>query len=551
MRHFKVLMALCMAIALTCPTVFAAEAELTELNDRTEIEAVTESYLNSCTEGIYFHSGEMDSSQTLTAVMMDTLTAEETSMEESISVAALDDFVEESSPTLLESMDRSSIFMKDMVMDLSTMENRTAYFGHVYEEQDITYSYFNADYVFNAVKVEGDYALAEVNEILDYQYSFCDEPTYEMIQYNVLLMKLNGEWVIADVISDDQFFQANYDNADYDLETAIDGYDEVTDTAYIAENGLDDQSVTVTAANGSGDISYIKENAVNYALMHTTSDDSGTPSFKNDRFPWFGADCMNFASQCIWAGFGGSNSTTDIANGNGMDKVGSNSGNTAWWANNTSGTNSWASCRNFRLYVTNSAGSADKGLLCDMIPTAYNSNTLAFSAEDLIGAILHVQGSSNGSPVAGGHAVFVNNATGNTRDKIYVCAYNNCAKNKLLSTGWPASSTETTKGITAIVPRTFQGGEEGTRLWADLHNVFVDKTATRTLNGYSNVTLASLQMVVYRPNGTPVMDWTVYNTDHISTTYNEFNISGEWSIKLIGVDVDGDTTTWWHTIRVK
>lgn len=551
MRHFKTLMALCMVIALACPTVFAAEAELTDMNDRAEIETVTESYLKSCMEGIYFHSGEMDASQTLVAMVTEPLAAGESSMVESINVASLDNFVENTSSTLLDSIDRNNLSLNDMMMDLSTMENRTAYFGHVYEDQNITYSYFNADYVFNTIKVDGDYALAEVSEVLDYQYSFCDDPTYECIQYNVLLVKLDGEWVIADVVSDDQFFQVNYDNSDYDLEDAISGYDEANSASYIAEEGSDTQTVTITSAASDSDIAYIKENAVNYALMHTTSGDSSTPTFKNERFPWFGADCMNFASQCVWAGFGGSNSTTDIANGYGMDKVGSNTGNTAWWANNSSGTNSWASCRNFRLYVTNSASSSDKGLLCDMIPTAYNNNTLSFSADDLIGAVLHVEGRSNGSAVAGGHAVFVNNATGNTRDQIYVCAYNSCAKNKLLSTGWPVSSTETTKGITAIVPRTFQAAESGTRLWADLHNVFVDKTATRSLNGYSNVTLASLQAVVYNPSGTPVMDWTVYNTDHISTTYNGFSVSGEWSIKLVGTDSSGNTTTWWYTIRVK
>lgn len=87
----------------------------------------------------------------------------------------------------------------------------------MHETQKITYSYFNIEYDFYETVVEGNYAVTNVSEYLDYQYSFCAEPTFEMTNYNVSLIKVNNRWVIAEVISDDPFFLSYY-NEGFDLQ---------------------------------------------------------------------------------------------------------------------------------------------------------------------------------------------------------------------------------------------------------------------------------------------------------------------------------------------
>lgn len=290
----------------------------------------------------------------------------------------------------------------------------------------------------------------------------------------------------------------------------------------------------MTAVAGTTDITYNKANAVNYAGVYSTdadNDKTTPPTFRNTDFPWFSSNCINFASQCVWAGFGGSNSRTDIGNKYGMD----NTGSYTWWANNATSTPSWYSCRAFREYVANSKSVTEKGLKCDTGTTAYNSNQLPFTASDLIGSVLHVKGkNNNGQPGEYCHAVFVNNATGSTRDKIYYTAYSNCRKNGLLSLYFPSSNSNTLNGIYVIVPRTFSSGSTGTRVWADLLNPVAQNTSA-TLKGYCNVGCTFMNITIYNPSGTQVTSQTGYNTSFINYTYN-FNIKGAWKIVVLGND---------------
>ena len=542
----KRVLALFLSMVLLCSSAFALEPAFAT-DDSSAVKETVETYLRECTSGIYFHETDADAiSNTLMApALLDNESAVEWAGEE-----ALCDFAEDACFDLARSLGKEVPTMDEMLQDLNTQSARVAFLGHLYESQDITYSSFDVQYLFQNIEATSNLAAVDVLEALNYQYSDCDEPTYEEIRYNITLTKLNGEWVIADVISDDHFFLEHYADADFSLEEAIDGYDTAVAAADLVLDG--DAIEADTAAQAASNIAYDRRNAANYALTYSTSTDTGsTPEFKNNLFNWFGADCMNFASQCVWAGFGGSNSAAAIQSGYGMDKVGTNSGNTAWWCNATTGTNSWASCRNFRLYIQNSAASSEKGILASLTPYAYNSDTIGTSAEDLIGSVLHVKGYSSGKPVAGGHAVIVNNATGTKRSEVYYCSYNNCAKNKKLSLGFPASSTDTYQGVAVITPKTFQDGQNGTRLWADLLNVVVDKTVPRTLTGYASETMKTIQMIIRNPNGVPVMDYSWNNVSEVSASFAGFNMSGEWRIELIGTDSAGAQTSFFYTVRVK
>ena len=192
-----------------------------------------------------------------------------------------------------------------------------------------------------------------------------------------------------------------------------------------------------------------------YALTYSTSGDdaNSTPSYKNEQFYWNRISCQLFVSQCIWAGFGGSNSQADINNRKGMDTT----GEYQWWstetlynnpAYNDAGSpedqswNSWIYCPRFKVYIDGvRSNPSESGVVCETYDVPYNSNNLVGSSgltqDDLVGAALLVKGSSGEH----GHAVLLNNATGTTRSTVYFTAYNTCYKNIKLSLRYPSSTS--------------------------------------------------------------------------------------------------------------
>lgn len=462
---------------------------------------------------------------------------------------ALASFAEDNEPELMASMERQEVSLNDMMRDLQCMEDMTAYKSHVYETQGFAYSYFDAQYHFGDVVIDGDYATAVVYEELNYQYDDCDEPSFELGEYNLVLVKLDGDWVVADVASDDVAFMGYYQTG-YNLSAEIAAYDRAMSEAQSSPaqapvaptlEEIPEENLLTAAAN---DIYYNKQSAANYALTYTSSDDDGsaTPSFRNTRFHWFGKDCMNFCSQAVWAGFGGSNSWADIPAKNGMDT----SGLATWWCTNTTGTDSWASCSSFRTYLDD-VSSDSIGIVCARNSISGGTNTLPFTASELVGAVLHVEGYVNNVPTAKAHAVFVSNASGNTRDTVMVCSYNRCRKNVKLSS--VCSVGGSTKAVEIMIPRSFKGGKPSLFVCGSVLNVINSQGTSRSLAGYSNVT-ASLSMTLLKPDGSTAKTWPATTGTSISGTYNNWNASGEWILKVTATTSTGATKTWYGTIRV-
>lgn len=484
---------LAMVVALGISPAAAVATELEENN----IKIVAEDYLSSRMRKIFLHenSGLSNEHQTLLEVAQSTLLAvADTQISEDVTVLpaasqqALTSFTEDNEPELMASMERQEVSINDMMQDLQCMEDMTAYKSHVYEAEGFSYSYFDAQYHFGDVVVDGDYATAVVYEELNYQYDDCDEPSFELGEYNLVLVKLDGDWVVADVASDDVAFMGYYQTG-YDLSAEIAAYDRAMSEAQSSPaqmtvaptlEEIPEENLLTAAAN---DIYYNKQSAANYALTYTSSDDDGatTPSFRNTRFNWFGADCMNFCSQAVWAGFGGSNSWADVPAKNGMDT----SGSATWWCTNTTGTSSWASCSAFRTYLDN-VSSDSTGIVCERDSISGGTNTLPFTASELVGAVLHVEGYVNNVATAKAHAVFVSSASGNTRDTVMVCSYNRCRKNVKLSSVCAVGGS--TKAVEIMIPQTFKGGKPSLFVCGSLLNVINSQGASRSLAGYSNVT---------------------------------------------------------------
>ena len=463
---------------------------------------------------------------------------------------------------------------------LAYLEKNT-YARYFYEPQDMreytiesvpqaeqtAYAYFTPSYRVVDCVVDGAYATVNVYETLDFQYSDLDEPSAMTTHYYVSLVQFGGEWLIAAVESDSLFHQM-YRNTGFDLEAELAQVDLAHDrTAEVeapqpaepqTEQPADPHTAQVTRP-------YIAQNAVNYAFTYSTSADSGAnPTYRNEKFYYAsGASCQLFVSQCVWAGFGGSNTQTDINNRKGMDT----SGSCQWWSTKTGynnavyggdandlSWNSWILVSQFRNYIDYvKSHSTETGIVADTNTVAYNSDDMVGSSglteTDLLGAVLHVKGlKSTGEEAALAHAVIVTKATGTTRSTVYYTSYNNCAKNVKVSIGFPSGGTN--NGIYVMVPRSLRGanGLTATYLYGDLQNAIKMGTSGKSVTLYGRVkpVVSTLWLKVYAPGAvTPTYTYSANRATVVSGTAL-LNQIGEWRVEVASDGLD----TFTYVIRV-
>ena len=150
-------------------------------------------------------------------------------------------------------------------------------------------------------------------------------------------------------------------------------------------------------------------------------------------------------------------------------------------------------------------------------------------------------------PTAKAHAVFVSSASGNTRDTVMICSYNRCRKNVKLSSVCAVGGS--TKAVEIMIPQSFKGAKPSLFVCGSLLNVINSQGASRSLAGYSNVT-ANLSMTLLKPDGSTANSWTASNATSVIGNYSNWNVSGEWILKVTATTSAGSTKTWYGTIRV-
>ncbi|NTU99378.1 hypothetical protein HGA64_05260 [Candidatus Falkowbacteria bacterium] len=136
------------------------------------------------------------------------------------------------------------------------------------------------------------------------------------------------------------------------------------------------------------------------------------------------SDCQNFASQCVWYGFGGTNSSTNI-NSKDFPMIGS--GTRAWYQTATQYDDSlsWINVISFADYVSSSSTST-RGIFGWI-----NNNNLSYAE---VGDTIQIYSSSQGWY----HTYVVNAVTGTsgsrTNSNIWVCAHTSNRNNERLDT---------------------------------------------------------------------------------------------------------------------
>lgn len=311
--------------------------------------------------------------------------------------------------------------------NIAFMEKKAAYYAGMRQMQEIYRENLRLAYTFQKIEFEEDVCHVKVTEAAGFRYTDSVRDSVNEYVYWVDLVKLDGQWLTASV-TDGSKFDRTYSGQGGGFDVA----------AALAEfwEALQREDCRVTfpdLGSGEGDvIPYSGANAAAYAYTYSRlTPEAQISDYYNEKFIHYagrGGDCMNFASQCMWAGFGGSESVSAVS-GHALPMDGS--GESQWFgrsAGRDKVNESWISCQSFRKYLTGkrdasgSGGSnagGETGMYATILDAAAGSSLEGVDPAELIGAAAHIEGGTT----AYGHAIVITAAEGLRRSQIYFCGH--------------------------------------------------------------------------------------------------------------------------------
>lgn len=316
--------------------------------------------------------------------------------------------------------------LAQLIEDIAFLEKKADYYAGMRQIQNIYREDLQLDYTYQEMEFEEDVCHVKVTEAASFRYLDSPRPSVNEAVYWIDLVKLDGQWLVASA-TDGSGFDKSYSKqgAAFDPAAALE--------TLAAELQREDCRVTYPAVSGGwGTIPYDGAGAAAYAYTYSRlTAQAQKPEYYNPLFVNYagrGGDCMNFASQCIWAGFGGSETASAIS-GHSLPMDASGEGQ---WYGCTPGQSkingSWISCQSFRKYLTGQAdasgsggtnGSEEPGLYATILHVPARSSLSGVEPWELIGAAAHIEGGSG--PY--GHAIVITDAEGLRRDQIYFCGH--------------------------------------------------------------------------------------------------------------------------------
>ena len=377
-------------------------------------------------------------------------------------------------------------------------------------------------YTFNEMNISKDSASMDVTETYEFQISTIESKSVTQTEYHIELQKnyLN-EWCIISIISNDWLDRA-YDNRPFDFESALNEMINGEDVPIEPESY--DQRISLCST--TTDYTVSGYNVVRYADTFWSSYNGLFSNYGN-------VDCMNFASQCLWAGLGGSNDETAIDN---YDKPMDNSGTYLWKKDVVY----WTSCSNFRSYLSNNT--SESGLYGSTAYDNFNSVT--------IGTIIHGPGN-----VPYGHACIVVNPGNLTRSTIEVSAHSSnqyhVSISYLFGTSSVAVNTVTAYKTVSTCSHSYSSispasdGTDGTCNSCDYERLRIRVNAlapcsantSKTISGLATINCYRMSASVTSPSGTVTWLGNAYNTSSYSTTYT-FPSAGLYKVTIYGRDLN-------------
>lgn len=425
----------------------------------------------------------------------------------------------------------------DLEKNIDYLKDKNTYWQYVRKAQNIYRTDFNVDYYVQNVDISGNSASVTISAMMSFRYTDSKDVSYKEDVFTVKLLETGGRWVVVDACEPQDWFDGKYKySSDFDLGRVLSEYAEEDPLLTNTDTSMDEPNET-----RSSSLSYDADNATAYAYTYTTSGSANPTSFYNSNFQSFsGADCMNFASQCVWAGFGGNNNTTSINN---HEVPMDSSGSYEWYNSQTASiyTGSWTACRYFREYASYSnSDNSETGLRTVSYPIGEMESFHGYISH-LYGSILHVPG-SGGSDY--GHAVFVTDVESSERSGVYYCAHTSMAKDLKVGDSWPTGAILIHKPLSFYSSSTLQSPIISVEMFRP-----VPAGTTLTLKANSNSICYSIQTRVTTP-GNSTSTSTAYDTMTATRSYT-FSSPGLYKIRIIAKRTASSAEkNYYYTIRV-
>lgn len=417
--------------------------------------------------------------------------------------------------------------------NITFVQEKTEYFKRMRQEQNIQRNDFSLEYDIGNVTLDRNCANLSVIEHISFHYSDFPDVLSELVNYyEVELIRFGSSWYVSDVIAINDDFDTLYKNSNFTLDRAEEIiaaqdaqslYDDAQMERYMNEESLTESNNTASINASKSDVwySYNADNATAYAYTYVSQmfglKDWGTISaadkatgrtYYNQNFRNWGeedTDCQNFASQCIWAGFNGSNSLDQIYRKSGntatYSPIMDNGGSYRWCGSTPDyyvNTESWSCCNGqkpsiigFRKYLDREKNSGDPDMIVESGQIS-GSETFSKVYRNLKGAVLHVR--------SGGHAVIVTDVKGPGRDQVLVCAHTSDRKAVKVSDFWDTGL------IYYIIPKQIRVRKApDIKITASLPRP-VAAGSSLSLGGNTDVSCKSITMTVTTPGGSKISD---------------------------------------------
>ncbi len=528
-RLVSLLLVLCLALSLTAMGASALEAAPTEELD--ELEKLATDYVTAYIENIYLDGGNDLSKATVAELAADAAVESSLSlpMEQQVLVG------------------RELTTLSKLCDNITFLDETAQYYGYLQTAQGSKVENFSLSTTTVERKIDGTYGYVHLYALAEYQYPELDEPSAAGDHYVVEFLKTNAGWTIVNMTV--EFLEAyGVEPETFDLQASIQAADEAFRQPVVTvSDPVETQTVTSSAYY------YNKAAAVAYSMVYTTSRDNigvyDFPEFCNQNFTYYtddinndcGVNCQNYVSQCLWAGFGGSNISTKIKrNIAPMD----DSGSLKWYWDTGGSSSSWTAVDTFLDYAdASNSVTGETGLRSSIEYVAGGSN-FTISASSLVGSVLALYMDGDDSP---DHAILVVTADSTERPDVYFNGNSPMRKSKRLGDEFldtplkvivPLSMdvigdhthTYTNRGNwTGVVCNTCGYNKTRIRINPPYRGCF-PKGTTCDITGSVGFTCYRIAVGITDPSGNT--SWSQYtNTSSVSRSYT-FSQAGLYNIRI-------------------
>ncbi len=325
--------------------------------------------------------------------------------------------------------------LSDLYGNLRQFEGVADYYKTTRQANGMARYNFNADYSILETVISDTTAYVKLYALVTFQYTVGGEVAAFGDNYVVHFAKYNNNWCIVNVEAE-EFESYSLTKEEFDYEKATQQF--LTTAQLRSKQAEPEAQLVYEPINMDLEVTstrtvqnrryYNRNNATAYAYTYTTQSytgDGNHQDFLNDNFGNYTADgnCQNFVSQCVWAGFNGSDDPNYIGGSHfPMDQWGlafqDDRESLHWYYTSGADREHWTAPYSFRDYIdaSNSAAYSDTtgiGATVYSIPAGSTSFSAVTGATALIGGVLHVMGER--------HAVIITGATSKDFSGVTIC----------------------------------------------------------------------------------------------------------------------------------